>query len=215
MEYEFAQCDCCDDPIISANLNCKTDWDLLKYYGTGYICYFSLRFVFTSILGVLFIMNIYKLIVNILGGYCPADLNQTSYKNSPNLKPCYSDWSTIHTSANYGVLREDIPERIIFLVYFVVHNLFLAFCKQYIDLKHISTDKRILDATDYAIMVDGAHSAHRHRAGVLPPRRQKRRTAQEDHRRSRNRREDRHGREVQVRRLQSRSHRLPVQLQRV
>jgi len=134
------------------------------YYGSGYICYFSLRFVFTSILGVLVLMNIYKLIVNILGGYCPADLTQTTYKDSADLRPCYSDWSTIHTAANYGVRREDIIERIIFLVYFCLHSLFLAICKNYIDYKHVQTDKRVLDATDFAVVVALDHSAHRHRS---------------------------------------------------
>ena len=167
MEHGLSKCNCCDDPVVSASPNCKSDWDLLKYYGSGYICYFSLRFVFTSILGVLFLMNIYKLIVNILGGYCPADLTQTSYKGSADLKPCYSDWSTIHTSANYGVRREDIIERIIFLVYFVLHNIFLAFCKKYIDLKHDEIDQRVLDATDFAVVVHSLLSAYWSRSRVL------------------------------------------------
>lgn len=164
METGLSMCKCCDDPIVSASPTCKSDWDLLKYYGSGYICYFSLRFVFTSILGVLVIMNIYKLIVNFLGGYCPSDLTQTSYKGSPDLKPCYADWSTFHTAANYGVRREDIVERIIFLVYFFLHSVFLAFCKKYIDLKERAVDDRVLDATDYSVVVGQAHAAHRHRA---------------------------------------------------
>lgn len=181
----MSKCNCCDDPVVSASPNCKSDWDLLKYYGSGYICYFSLRFVFTSILGVLVFMNIYKLVVNILGGYCPADLTQTTYKGSADLRPCYSDWSTIHTAANYGVRREDIVERIIFLIYFVLHNIFLAFCKKYIDSKHEAIDKRVLDATDYAVVVGTGNPAHWCRTGVLQRRCQKAGPAREDHRRSR------------------------------
>lgn len=116
--------------------------------------YFSLRSILLFALAALVLLNIYKLAVNFLGGNCKLSPASTDrYPTDSSLNPCSSDWSTIHTVANYNLRKEDLIERAILLAYFFVHSLFLAFLKKFIELKHKQVDDSTLDPTDYSVTV--------------------------------------------------------------
>lgn len=124
--------------------------------GAGYVMFFKLNDVNLVIIGLLCIVNIYKILVNIFGKYCVStDSTSTSYKDNTKLPVCYLDWVTIHSAANYGVANIDYVERYLLLVMFLTHSFFLAAGNYYISYISQWIDGRDLNASDYAVLIKG------------------------------------------------------------
>lgn len=114
-------CPCCGaDPEFTPLSICCDNMDLVEL-GDGYVLYFKMIIYFVCITVVILGINIYKLVVNFKGDHCSvrpagADLDTTIQSNG-EVPPCYIDWITPHSIANYGIGETDIPERCLMVIF--------------------------------------------------------------------------------------------------
>lgn len=155
---EGSICHCCglvEEPD-SHNISSAENPYTYRAAGAGYVMFFKLNVVNLVIIGLLCIVNIYKLLVNLFGGYCVSiDSASSSYKDNTALPVCYLDWVTIHSAANYGVTNIDYAERYLLLIMFFTHSFFLAAGNYYISYIAEWIDGRDLNASDYAVLIKG------------------------------------------------------------
>lgn len=151
-------CHCCglvEEPD-SHNISSAENPYTYRAGGAGYVMFFKLNVVNLVIIVLLCIVNIYKILANLFGGYCVSiDSGSTSYKDNIKLPVCYLDWVTIHSAANYGVTNIDYAERYLLLIMFFTHSFFLAAGNYYISYIAEWIDGRDLNASDYAVLIKG------------------------------------------------------------
>lgn len=159
MVSEGKVCNCCGYADEHEGNNIKSFENPYSYRagGAGYVMFFKLNVVNLAVIGSLCVVNIYKLLVNIFGGYCVSaeDTTTTSYKDSGDLPVCYIDWVTIHSAANYGVKNIDYAERYLLLIMFLINSIYLAAGNYYISYIADWIDGRDLNASDYAVLIKG------------------------------------------------------------
>lgn len=151
-------CPCCGmDPEHEAFPVCSDNMSLAEI-GEGYVLLFKLM-LYLGWIGVLFdAINVYKVVINVIGGVCinysemsESDLQKQTQGSDP--PPCFLDWTTVHSIANFGIEKTDIPERIAMLAFWGIFwpalSLFTYWVKQIDEL----IDSRLDTPSDFTIMV--------------------------------------------------------------
>lgn len=142
-------CPCCGiDPenepfsIFCSNMD-------LSDLGEGYVLFFKLMIYF-GIIGLFFYgINIYKVVVNFQSHVCvprPEELTESDLQTfgKDKIPPCFNDWITPHSRANYGVNNVDIIERSLMVAFLSVFWLSMAVVYQRV----LSISRQIDDQND-------------------------------------------------------------------
>lgn len=124
-------CPCCGTDPEYHPLSIFCDNMDLAEIGEGYVLYFKLIIYFGCITLVLLGINIYKLVINFEGEFCTprpegAVLDTKFSSDNYDAPPCYIDWITPHSIANYGIAYTDMAERAMMVIFLGLFYFALA-----------------------------------------------------------------------------------------
>lgn len=163
-QFELVQrlCPCCGVDPVSTKLGVFCNNMDLADLGAGYVMYFRMIIFFSGIWCFYLLINIIKMSANIGHSYCTTASKLGDFTGgdavayvAKGYPACSSDWITVHSVANYGIMNVDGGEKSWVMIFFIVYWAFLSLCKVWLKSANQQIDVNNDTPSDWTLMVKG------------------------------------------------------------